>query len=163
MKILSCSDIHISDFLAHSTRLENGFNNRLFSFTYLAQDILEVAEQNNVDVVIIAGDLCHSSKITPEELEVTDRFLKTITSNKDISVIIIPGNHDLSTKTEFSPEHRCIFSPVLRSRDNYFPIYSPTILNIKGTTFHIAPWSLVTFNEFTPCDVFVGHGSVVGK
>ena len=88
VKILHCADLHIGaqeSFLgerAQSRRLET-----LLTF----ERIVELASTNEVEVILIAGDLLDSNKI---EQSFIDRILAAISSVANIKVVYACGNHD---------------------------------------------------------------------
>ncbi len=88
VKILHCADLHIGaqeSFLgekAASRRLET-----LLTF----ERIIELAQENAVQIILIAGDLLDSNKIEQSFIE---RIISSISSVKDIKVVYACGNHD---------------------------------------------------------------------
>jgi len=162
VKILAISDVHVYDWKANSRILDNGYNNRLYLFKYLGEDILHVAKTNNVDVIVLAGDLVHSPVVSPNEAHIIENFLNTLTSDDKISLVMINGNHDIMYKGDNLELMHSIIPPFLNKKSNYFFPEKPEVIDIKGTTFHLAPWSSTTFSDYKDCDVFVGHGAVIG-
>lgn len=159
---MAISDIHIHPWKANSFSLENGINNRLYSFLYLADDLLEIAVKLKLNVIAIAGDILHTPTVTPEELYIAEKFVEKLTSNDNIKLIVISGNHDLKYKGDSPEAHNSVLPPILSNKKNYYYVDRPQIIDIDGVTFHLAPWTLNTFKDYEKCDVFMGHGAVVG-
>ncbi len=88
VKILHCADIHIGaaeSFL--NERAEGRRTETLITF----ENIIKAAKQNNVNILLIAGDLFNSNNI---EKSFSDRVFDCMTSVPDIKIVIAAGNHD---------------------------------------------------------------------
>lgn len=88
VKILHCADIHIGaaesslGVLAESRRAET-----LITF----EKIINLAKENAVDILLIAGDLFNSNNI---EKGFIDRVFECFTCIPDIKIVYAAGNHD---------------------------------------------------------------------
>ncbi len=88
VKILHCADIHIGaaesslGAIAESRRAET-----LITF----ERIINLAKENEVDIILIAGDLFNSNNI---EKSFTDRVFECLASVPEIKVVYAAGNHD---------------------------------------------------------------------
>ena len=89
MKVLHTSDWHIGRALHNRRRYEEfeAFLNWLAS--------LIVAE--NIDVLLVAGDIFDSSMPSNRAQELYYRFLRRVTASADRHVVVIAGNHDSPT------------------------------------------------------------------
>lgn len=88
MKALACSDLHIG---AGGAMLPPG--QRLRDQEQVLDRIAEIADEHRVDAVLVAGDVFHRPRPTPEELHVARRFFRSFT----VPVLACVGNaaHDL--------------------------------------------------------------------
>ena len=88
VKILHCADIHIGaaesslGTLAESRRAET-----LITF----EKIISLAKEQNVDILLIAGDLFNSNNI---EKSFVDRVFECMASIPEIKIVYTAGNHD---------------------------------------------------------------------
>ena len=98
MKIIHLADVHLDSKLNSHLSIEKAKQRKaeiLMSFG----KVVDYAIENDVKVVIIAGDLFDSNKV----LKSTEKYLfDKINSAKDIDFIYIKGNHD--DNIEFSTE-----------------------------------------------------------
>lgn len=92
MKFLHIGDLHIGKRVNEISMLEDQ--------SYILEKIVNIAEENHVDAVIIAGDVYDKSIPSGEAVQVFDRFI-TILGNKGIGLYIISGNHDSQERLSF--------------------------------------------------------------
>ncbi len=92
MKILHTSDWHLGK------RLE-GFS-RLKEQESVLQEICDIADREQVEAVIIAGDLFDTFNPSTEAVELFYHFTKKLTDNGTRPVIAIAGNHDSPERIE---------------------------------------------------------------
>lgn len=88
IKILHCADIHIGaaeGFLG--TRAESRKAEALITF----EKIINIAKQNGIDILLIAGDLLNSNNI---EKAFVDRILACFEAIPNIKIVYAAGNHD---------------------------------------------------------------------
>ena len=95
MRILHTGDWHLGKKLDHYNRLEE---QRL-----VLDEIVKIADQENVDVVLIAGDLFENFNPSATVVELLYKTLKKLTHNGSRPVIAIAGNHDSPDRIE-SPD-----------------------------------------------------------
>lgn len=88
VKILHCADLHIG--ASESFLGEKALSRRLETLLTFER-IIELANANEVEIILIAGDLLDSNKI---EQSFIDRILSAISSVKNIKVVYACGNHD---------------------------------------------------------------------
>lgn len=86
MKILHTADWHLGKRLDSFSRLEEQ--------VLIMNEIVEIAEAQQVDLVIIAGDLFDNFNPSVEAIELFYRTLKRLSNNGKRPVIAISGNHD---------------------------------------------------------------------
>ena len=86
MKILHTADWHLGKKLDHFSRLDE---QRL-----VMNEICVIADSQNADVVIVAGDLFDTFNPPVEAVDLLYKTLKRLTNNGKRPVIAIAGNHD---------------------------------------------------------------------
>ena len=86
MKILHTADWHLGKRLDSFSRLEEQ--------KQVLNEICEIAEQQAVDAIIVAGDLFDAFNPPVEAIELLYKTLKRLTNNGKRPVIAIGGNHD---------------------------------------------------------------------
>lgn len=142
MKFIHLSDLHIGKRVNEYSMLEDQ--------EYILGKILDIADEEKPDGVIIAGDVYDKSVPSAEAVALFDDFLVKL-SKRDLNVFVISGNHD-------SPE-RIAFGGKLMEKSKIFvsPVYdgglSPVTLedeygkiNIWMLPF-IKPVHVKRFNE----------------
>ncbi len=92
MKMLHTSDWHLGKRLEDFSRLEEQ--------KAVMQEICEIAEREQVDVVIVAGDLFDTFNPPTEAVDLLYKTLKRLTANGRRPVIAIAGNHDSPDRIE---------------------------------------------------------------
>src|SRR5690606_38680731 len=86
MKILHTADWHLGKRLDHFSRLEEQ--------VAVMDEIVEIADSQQVDMVLIAGDLFDNYNPSTEAVELFYKTLKRLTNQGKRPVIAISGNHD---------------------------------------------------------------------
>lgn len=86
MKILHTADWHLGKRLDRFSRLEEQID--------VMQEIIEIADEQNVDLVLVAGDLFDAFNPAVEAVELFFKTLKRLSKNGTRPVIAIGGNHD---------------------------------------------------------------------
>jgi exonuclease SbcD len=92
MKILHTADWHLGKRLEKFSRIEEQRE--------ILQEIIQIAEDNEVDGVLIAGDLFDNFNPSTEAVELFYRSLKRLSNNGKRAVIAIAGNHDSPDRIE---------------------------------------------------------------
>lgn len=84
---------------------------RIFHQLHLTDDqaqvldqIVDVAGAEKVDAVIVAGDLYDRAVPPPEAVALLDRIWQRLTSELNLPVIAIPGNHDSATRIGYGSQ-----------------------------------------------------------
>lgn len=115
MKLIHLSDLHIGKRVNEFSMLEDQ--------EYILNKILEIADEEKPDGVIIAGDIYDKSVPSAEAVQLFDEFLLCL-SEKKLSVFIISGNHD-------SPERIAFGSKLMDKSGIYLsPVYNGEIIPI---------------------------------
>lgn len=86
MKILHTADWHLGKKLDYITRLDEQKE--------VLQEICEIADKQNVDLVLVAGDLFDTFNPPVDATDLLYQTLKRLTANGKRPVIAIAGNHD---------------------------------------------------------------------
>lgn len=88
VKILHCADVHLG---AIGSFLGENANQRRFETLLTFEKIVETAKENQVDFLLISGDLFNSNEI---DSQIVDGFFAAISSIGDIKIVYCAGNHD---------------------------------------------------------------------
>ena len=92
MKLIHCSDLHLdSKMEANLSSHQAKERNHEILLTF--ERMVTYAKQNDVDIVMIAGDLFDTERIAASSV---DYFLNEIRNAKDIDFLYLKGNHDES-------------------------------------------------------------------
>jgi len=86
MRILHTADWHLGKRIEKHSRFEEQIE--------VLNEICEIADQQNIDVVLIAGDLFDTFNPPTEAIELFYQTLKRLTNNGKRAVVAIAGNHD---------------------------------------------------------------------
>lgn len=90
MKIIHCADLHLNSKMETHFDLAKSVSRKKEILNTFVR-MVDFANKNNVEVVIFAGDVFDSSKITKETM---DTFFKAIEKNPAITFLYLSGNHD---------------------------------------------------------------------
>lgn len=86
MKILHTADWHLGKKLDHFSRFDEQ--------VLVMKEIVEIANEKQVDLVVVAGDLFDNFNPAVEAVELFYKTLKQLSNNGKRPVIAIAGNHD---------------------------------------------------------------------
>ena len=86
MKILHTADWHLGKRLDRFSRMEEQI--------LVMEEIVQIAEEQEVDVILIAGDLFDTFNPSTEAVELFYKTVKKLSSNGKCAVVAIAGNHD---------------------------------------------------------------------
>jgi len=92
MKLLHTSDWHLGKRLDHFSRMEEQ--------QAVLQEICEIAEQEQVDAVLLSGDLFDTFNPPVEAVDLLYKTLKRLAADGKRPVIAIAGNHDSPDRIE---------------------------------------------------------------
>ncbi len=103
MKFLHTGDLHLGKQLNDVSLLEDQ--------RFILWQMIDIAKNENVNAVLIAGDVYQKSAPPAEAMALFDRFLTELNS-MGISVFMISGNHDSSQRISY-------FSSLIRASGIY--------------------------------------------
>lgn len=116
MKFMHLSDLHLG-------KKVNGYS-MIEDQKYIINNILEIIDNENIQSVIIAGDVYDKSVPPVDAVELFNDFLEEL-ENRNLYVFIISGNHD-------SPERVAFGNSFMRKSKIYFsPVYNGEINAIE--------------------------------
>jgi exonuclease SbcD len=92
LKILHTADWHLGKKLDHFSRHEEQLN--------VMNEICEITESENVDLVVVAGDLFDTFNPPAESQDLFFKTLYRLTNKGKRAVVAIAGNHDMPERIE---------------------------------------------------------------
>lgn len=102
MKLLHTADWHLG--------VKTMGKDRLSGQKETIKEICDIADINNVDVVVIAGDIYNTSVPTAEAEELFYEAIEKLSNNGNRFVLVVSGNHD-------DPERLCAGDPLAYSHN----------------------------------------------
>ena len=93
MKILHLADLHLGKILQEQSLLEDQ--------EYMLNEIINIIKEENVQAVLISGDVYDRSVPPADAVNLLDDFLKKLIKELKIKVFIISGNHDSKDRLGF--------------------------------------------------------------
>lgn len=93
MKILHLADLHIGKIIFEQSLLEDQ--------EYILNKIIEKIKEENIDAILIAGDVYDRSIPQADAIDLLDRFLNILIKELKKKVFIIAGNHDSKERLGF--------------------------------------------------------------
>lgn len=93
MKILHLADLHIGKIIFEQSLLEDQ--------EYMLNKIIEKIKEENIDAILIAGDVYDRSIPQADAIDLLDRFLNILIKELKKKVFIIAGNHDSKERLGF--------------------------------------------------------------
>ena len=138
MKILHTADWHLGKRLDFASRLEEQKE--------VLAEICEIADQQQVDLVIVAGDLYDTFNPSVEATELLYKTLKKLTNNGRRPVIAIAGNHDSPDRID-SPD------PLARACGILFVGYP----NAEIKPFHMEEFYSITKTDKGFLEIQMNH------
>lgn len=93
MKILHLADLHIGKIIFEQSLLEDQ--------EYMLNKIIEKIKAENIDAILIAGDVYDRSIPQADAIDLLDRFLNILIKELKKKVFIIAGNHDSKERLGF--------------------------------------------------------------
>lgn len=142
MKIMHLSDLHLGKKL-------NGFS-LMEDQEYIHQQILQIAKKQQVEAVILAGDIFDKSNPSATAVQLFDDFLNSW-AELNLPVFIISGNHDSAERIAFGHQ--------LFKHSNVYisPVYNGSITSVKlhdnygELNFYLLPFiKPATVRQFFP-------------
>ena len=96
MKILHLADLHIGKVVLEQSMLEDQ--------KYMLNQIIEKIKEENIDIVLISGDVYDRSIPPADSVKVLNNFLKILVKDLNLKVFVIAGNHDSKERLSFGSE-----------------------------------------------------------
>ena len=128
MKIIHCADLHLDSKMETNLSKEKA-RERKNEILITFERMVEYAKQNDVKIIIIAGDLFDKKQVSQK----AKKYVKTaIYSNPELDFIYLKGNHDESgflDEDEEKPQNLKTFN------NNNWQTYSYGDINITGIEF----------------------------
>lgn len=116
MRFMHLSDLHLG-------KKVNGYS-MIEDQKYIINNILQIIDNENIESVIIAGDVYDKSVPPVDAVELFNDFLEEL-ENRNLYVFVISGNHD-------SPERIAFGNSFMRKSKIYFsPVYNGEINEIE--------------------------------
>ena len=101
MRLLHLADLHLGKYIGNYSLIEDQ--------KYAIDQILNIIDEKNVDVVMIAGDIFDTSVASVDGLKLYSDFIDEIIFKRQKPVLAISGNHDsakrLDINNKFFSEH----------------------------------------------------------
>ena len=128
MRLLHISDIHLGKLLFQQNLLEIQID--------LLNQIIDYLVDNDIDVLIMAGDIYDRSVPSNEAIEALNDFLSSLILKHHKKVLMIAGNHDSATRLSFA-------SGLLKQEGLYIEAFvqdemKPVV--IDGVNFYLLPF-----------------------
>ena len=128
MRFLHISDIHLGKLLFQQNLLEIQID--------LLNQIIDYLVDNDIDVLIMAGDIYDRSVPSNEAIEALNDFLSSLILKYHKKVLMIAGNHDSATRLSFA-------SGLLKQEGLYIEAFvqdemKPVV--IDGVNFYLLPF-----------------------
>jgi len=147
MKILHTADWHLGKRLDQASRLPEQAE--------VLQEICQIADQEEVDVVVVAGDLFDTFNPSSEAMELLYSSLHQLANHGKRLVLAIAGNHDSPERID-APDALARVSGIVfvgRPGETIRPLELPTGLKIT----HTAPGFLEAWLPSHPFPLRVAH------
>ena len=128
MKIIHCSDLHLDSKMKSNLDSKKA-KERRDEILRTYQNMVQYAKENEVKVILIAGDMFDKKNITVKAKNIV---LDSINSNKDIDFLYLKGNHDESnfiSDLDTIPENLKLFN------SNEWTTYKYGEIAISGIEF----------------------------
>lgn len=127
MKIMHLADLHIGKNI-------NGFS-MIDDQDYILKEILKIIDENNVDTVMMAGDIYDKSIPATEAINLFNDFLVELAS-RHLNVLVISGNHDSADRLAFA--NKLIAKTGVYIANVYDGDVKP--ITIDGINFYLLPF-----------------------
>ena len=93
MKILHTADWHLGKTLAGYSLINDQ--------AFILHNLKKLLKEENIDILIIAGDIYDKSVPSIEAIRLLDNFLYEVTTETNAKVLAIAGNHDSAARLAF--------------------------------------------------------------
>ena len=128
MKFVHIGDIHLGKWLYQQSLLDIQAD--------LLDQVCNYLVDNDIDVLIMAGDIYDRSIPSNEAVDVLNDFLTKVILKHHKKVLMIAGNHDSASRLQFA-------SGLLKQEGLYIEAYPPKELKpvtIDGVNFYLLPF-----------------------
>jgi exonuclease SbcD len=122
MKFIHTSDWHIGRQFHNVSLLEDQ--------QHVLNQLIEYIKSEDVDALVIAGDIYDRSLPPANAVELLDEVLKSICMDLNIPIILIPGNHDSAERVRFGAKQ--MKESGLHIIGNLNGVLEPAVIEIKG-------------------------------
>lgn len=132
MKIIHTSDWHIGKIVNEYSMIDDQ--------KYILNKLIELIDEENADVLMIAGDVYDRSIPPVEAVELLNETLSSLVIDRNVSVLVISGNHDSGERLSFG-------SKILEKQGLYIAgsdekLYRKVVLcdNNQNVNFYLVPY-----------------------
>ena len=116
MKFLHIADLHIGKRVNEFSMIEDQ--------KYILNEILNIIDEENVDAVLMAGDIYDKAVPSAEAVQLFDTFLTRLVK-KGVKVFAVSGNHDSAERIAFA-------SQIMKDSGVYMsPVYDGKVEPLK--------------------------------
>jgi len=122
MKFIHTSDWHIGRQFHNVSLLEDQ--------KHVLNQLIDYIQSEDVDALVIAGDIYDRSLPPANAVELLDDVLKSICMDLDIPIILIPGNHDSAERVRFGAKQ--MKESGLHIIGNLNGVLEPAVIEIEG-------------------------------
>lgn len=132
MKIIHTSDWHIGKIVNEYSMIDDQ--------KYILNKLIKLIDEENIDVLMIAGDVYDRSIPPVEAVELLNETLSKLIIDRNVSVLVISGNHDSGERLSFG-------SKILEKQGLYIAgsddkLYKKVVLrdNNQNVNFYLVPY-----------------------
>lgn len=94
MRLLHLSDLHLGKYIGNYSLIDDQ--------KYALDQILDIVDREDIDVIIIAGDIFDTAIANVEALRLYSDFIDELIFKKEKTVLAISGNHDSSRRLDIN-------------------------------------------------------------
>ena len=132
MKVIHTSDWHIGKIVNEFSMIEDQ--------KHILNELIKLIDEENADVLMIAGDIYDRSIPPVEAVELLNETLSKLVIDRNVTVLAISGNHDSGERLSFG-------SKILEKQGLYIAgsdeeLYKKVVLNEnnKNVNFYLVPY-----------------------
>jgi len=151
MRFIYSADIHATGYLQDKIIKESNLPERLDSIKNVLHQMSDYARLENINSIIFGGDLLHNKSII--YTDALNLLLDYFRENKDLTYYLIDGNHDLSSKGEYS-------TSALKSLESEINIVRyKEATKISGDQILLVPYSnnMIKDIKNNSCEYLISH------
>lgn len=130
MRLLHLSDLHLGKYIGNYSLIEDQ--------KYALDQILNIIDEKNIDVVMIAGDIFDTTIASVDALKLYSDFIDEIIFKREKPVLAISGNHDSAKRLDINSK--------FFTEKNYhlFGEYKDEVITLEDEyekiNFHLIPY-----------------------